>query len=335
MKNSFLFFILFLFVNVSFSQPVLNFENSAPQIGDTFRYFYPSQNSLIALPGNSGADVTWNFSSLEIPTWSQEDPSIFAYVNPSEIASSNNFPNSNLAKRSVGSSSQFWFYNANSDSLSYLGDIFMSSVRFYHDPEIKIKYPFTFQNSFSDSLRSNYTQNGVSYKREGKVTVTADAFGTLILPDTTINDVIRIKVEESMQISSGNTSNNFNSLYYYWYKPGIRDYILYYSFSTSGGFAYLLKTSGIVSSVDQTFNKNNSLHIYPNPATDKVLVETATWQNNSKIRILNFNGQLIKEQSPCELITTMDVSDLPNGMYFIETENNQQRQIKKLIISRE
>ena len=54
--------------------------------------------------------------------------------------------------------------------------------------------------------------------------------------------------------------------------------------------------------------------IYPNPASDFITIEIPT---QSQISILNLNGQEVLEQTTTEPRTVVDISTLPNGLYFV------------------
>jgi len=67
-------------------------------------------------------------------------------------------------------------------------------------------------------------------------------------------------------------------------------------------------------------NDNNfsTQSIYPNPTTGILSVNT---NENSTISIFNINGQLIRSVKTQNSTTTLDLSDLDNGIYFIQVEN--------------
>ena len=65
---------------------------------------------------------------------------------------------------------------------------------------------------------------------------------------------------------------------------------------------------------------SESLTVYPNPATNFIQIESA-----EAIGIYDLSGRLLMEGSG-----NMDVSSLPNGMYFIKAGSES----KKLIINR-
>lgn len=87
------------------------------------------------------------------------------------------------------------------------------------------------------------------------------------------------------------------------------------------------------------FLKNNALStnetelekfvtIFPNPSTSVLNIHT-TFQN-FHVQIFNINGQLILSRENCY---TIDISDLPNGMYYFKLQDKKSNQIitKKFI----
>ncbi len=65
-----------------------------------------------------------------------------------------------------------------------------------------------------------------------------------------------------------------------------------------------------------------SIAIYPNPATDIVNIVS---QNDSELAIYNATGKEVKRIRTNEGSTSIDISDLPNGMYFIVVNGNAQK----------
>ncbi|MDR2083533.1 MAG: C25 family cysteine peptidase [Bacteroidales bacterium] len=76
-------------------------------------------------------------------------------------------------------------------------------------------------------------------------------------------------------------------------------------------------------------NHDNNIYVYPNPASDKVIVEG---ENISVIKIYNSIGQLITVERNAGLI---DVSRFKNGIYIFNIETNSAKQVlRKVIINR-
>ena len=74
--------------------------------------------------------------------------------------------------------------------------------------------------------------------------------------------------------------------------------------------------------------KNESL-LFPNPAKDKLTLNAPL---NSKVNIFDVVGNLIFSEKTREHVFTSDVSLLPNGLYFIEIQNDSFKHCQKLII---
>ena len=66
-------------------------------------------------------------------------------------------------------------------------------------------------------------------------------------------------------------------------------------------------------------NTADNFSIYPNPATDIVNIVS---QNDSELAIFNATGKEVKCIRTNEGSTSIDISDLPNGMYFIVINGN-------------
>lgn len=85
------------------------------------------------------------------------------------------------------------------------------------------------------------------------------------------------------------------------------------------------------------FEKNEKLTIYPNPSSLKITVDIANilfTNEKSYIIIKNTLGQVVLKTSFNSRQTEIDVSNLPNGVYFIELNTLNGILSKKVIISK-
>lgn len=104
-------------------------------------------------------------------------------------------------------------------------------------------------------------------------------------------------------------------------------------------YIYLLKTdtSGNITSTENYLSENKlSLNIYPNPVHSILSINSKDSKVNQysyKLRnvfgqiILNKNEKFIREF----LLETIDLSFLPNGLYFLETMVDGHRNIDKIV----
>jgi hypothetical protein len=312
-----------------FSQPTLDY-NLVPEVGDTFTYYSLSSGQSL-LPGNSGSDVVWDFSSLDLSNTSQFTVN---YSDPDDTPYGNSFPNSNLSK--VYSLAQIEYYNKNSDSISYLGEYSTPTTRFYHDGLINLKFPSTFGDTFIDDFASNFTQNGNSVSRTGTVDVTFDGYGTLILPDITISNTIRIRtVKETIDVSSGGTTIYTDTLYH-WYSPNLSDYVLYYYVSVYQGstasFAHLMHSDDIASIGSENKDNAGDVNLYPNPAKNLLNIALPTPNTNYSIKIFTSEGQLVKSVDIKAELSSIDISDFSKGFYLMKIIGPENVLTKKFMV---
>lgn len=83
-----------------------------------------------------------------------------------------------------------------------------------------------------------------------------------------------------------------------------------------------------VTGINDLIEPNESVNVYPNPATDNLTIEAS---QNSAIEILNIEGQLIKSIAAVAGNTKIDVSSLNAGMYFMEIKTGKGVAVKKFI----
>jgi len=79
----------------------------------------------------------------------------------------------------------------------------------------------------------------------------------------------------------------------------------------------------IVNSIYTSINgvESNNLSVFPNPTTDKITISSVS--NFTKIEVLDINGRVVISENTLNAnITSVDVSQLLNGTYFVNTYNN-------------
>jgi hypothetical protein len=73
---------------------------------------------------------------------------------------------------------------------------------------------------------------------------------------------------------------------------------------------------GVIQTVGVNDVQNHRLAIYPNPATDHVVIEGAA--PGSILHVFNLAGQLFRTETIGESMTVINIGDLPAGQYFIK-----------------
>ncbi len=101
----------------------------------------------------------------------------------------------------------------------------------------------------------------------------------------------------------------------------------------SGNEFLLAKLGGsFVSGIHENKNKNAKFSIYPNPAANKITVNSQF--EKSTLRILDLNGKEINKYQLNERENEIDTAQLPAGVYFVELQINGNRSYQKMIIEK-
>lgn len=101
--------------------------------------------------------------------------------------------------------------------------------------------------------------------------------------------------------------------------------------------SYLNKSSKTIISVDvipsvityiNILEATGQILAYPNPTNEILIIEVP---QKAEIEILNFNGQIIKTISFFNYKTTIDLTDLSNGVYIVRVMTDKEILTKKII----
>jgi len=150
-------------------------------------------------PGPAGAGQVWNFSTLVCPS---------NFTSNWEAPLATTLVHHPTATVSYHAQSYFGNYEANASAFKYLGfseGISLTSA-VYDDPADEIRYPFQFGDSYTDTFGGmSYFPDGsgaqASAPVSGTLFVHADAYGNLVLPWGTVENVIRLhKVRTSQAL---------------------------------------------------------------------------------------------------------------------------------------
>jgi hypothetical protein len=91
---------------------------------------------------------------------------------------------------------------------------------------------------------------------------------------------------------------------------------------------YLLGYVNPVSSVDDNFLSQNEIKIFPNPSRSTISFSSGIIKEPFDVRIYNINGSLVKQESNQTII---DISQFPNGLYFLRIQNDKGITVQKFI----
>ena len=151
-------------------------------------------------------------------------------------------------------------------------------------------------------------------------------------------------------IQNGDTLSSFGAIAYQWYMndtiiPGATDYIyvgrcfIPYSVQIidSNGCAARSNNIYLICEGINEVNDNNRLSIYPNPFSDFISGSQVLVTNPgiNEIGIFDVLGRLTIEKefnNTSAGLQTMDVSSLPQGLYFVKVTMNTGHQYSQKII---
>ena len=80
---------------------------------------------------------------------------------------------------------------------------------------------------------------------------------------------------------------------------------------------------------------NKTVDVYPNPASQFIVVYNYSMENTRTASLYNMNGTLMQQQRLQQSASRMDVSNLPAGLYILKITDAKKTNIRteKIIIS--
>jgi hypothetical protein len=193
MKNVFKLFVLALFLITAqaYGQTTLT-SGRVPVPGDFFDTYQAVNTGYT--PGSSGANVTWTYTGLIY-----EDTVRINYVSPSSTPSGSSFPNATVAETPGGST--YIYYRGTSTNFEIVGTYLNNTATPYSNPANVLNFPFSYNASINDNFAANYTALGFTALRTGTIVTTADAWGTINLPNGSHTNVLRVRITQNVRDS--------------------------------------------------------------------------------------------------------------------------------------
>jgi len=332
-------FLFILSIGMMFTtthaQPTLTGANTNPTSGEVFGI----RSVDYEFQGSPGDNETWDFSSLTIGNINN-----YVFALPSATPHNATFGGSaNLCNIYLGAN--YDYYSATSSAYSRVGFATQSGVvALYSNAQDQLRFPFTYTDTYTDNFSVTFTNQGTTFNRAGTITVTADGYGTLILPDGTLNDVLRVHVVEEYtdNYTLGGVPNtiSYYSDIYLWYKPGTHFPVLAFTdlesdiSSNQYGVYHYPGTVGI----DEKQNTNITIAAMPNPASQRTHINLTLQQAEAvQISLMNALGQTVTEienttLQPGTYNLPVDLHTLANGIYYIHVTGTNGTRNQKLMV---
>ena len=304
MKKLFLLPILLISSTLVRSQPVItNAEDF--DIGTVLTFQKCNTTGVSA--GNSGANQTWDFSMLP----SLPDITTEWMLDPSTTTNGNLFPTANLVVKV--SNGQFTYVNKTINENNIIGFVDTTSTfpaTQYPNPMLIAKRPLEYGIVVADT----FTLSGSTAL--GIVTLDPDAYGTLILPNGTYNNVLRVKIS---QVHPWFTYN-----VHVWFNGTAKSALL--KIDDQPNVEYLLSetTVGVAE-----IKKQEVFTFHPNPTRNQLLFDS---ENRGELIIKNNKGQIVSKTLIKDKRTNISTLNFIPGVYHLIFTTENSISTSKLII---
>lgn len=304
------------------AQPTLEFPAATPEAGSSFMTSYAAHTS----PGNAGADQTWDFSGLIA-----ESSSITYVVPPDWTSQGSLFQDATAA---VINEDGTEFFRATPLVLELHGLSYAGQTIPLSDPGDHLPFPCTFETEWQDVLGGNAMYQNVPVVISGSVTGNADGYGTLVLPEGPVENVLR--VHRSINLILESAAGNADLVYetFAFYHPDLGVPVLEIS-SITGVFleddvdiqALRWVDVNTVGIPDRP-TKEVGISLYPNPAGREARLDLALMGGHTvSITMFDAQGRQVREWTVNTGASdihssTIGVQDLPAGMYTLRAVND-------------
>lgn len=293
--------------------------------------------------GPGGANVTWNYASSGFSATQWTYTAQTAASTPQAAS----YPAATMAlfaDMTSGFSGHFYFdFNSGfTEHGEWITDGVSGYPDTYSDPITYFTTPLTTTSSGSDTYASVTGIGGMGELfASGTHTWTVDGYGTLVLPNATYTDVLRVHGVQNevntIVISGIEIDLEVLREEWWWVKAGIPFPLLVFSEETEDGETNAAAQAAVISfngatSVDEAAEL--PLRIYPNPANDVVTLELEA-NGTVHYRVLDVLGREAMQGSVAAGGTmrhSIDVAMLGTGLYQLEVRTLLGVAVTRLIL---
>ncbi|OFY89900.1 MAG: hypothetical protein A3K10_09525 [Bacteroidetes bacterium RIFCSPLOWO2_12_FULL_31_6] len=335
------------------AQPTLTHTNFVPLIGESQLYYIADTNTV--LDNTNGANVIFDYTGMH--TYGQVQTLYF--VDPTTTASTSDFLSATTADTTGGVPVNMKYNQDFTDSLDIIGLVLNINTfgtviaKFDANPEIIMKFPFNYGDSFSDDYGGEFTSAAapIPTNGNGTVTVTADGWGTLKLPmGVNIDSVLRIVQIENLLTDTIFLQPFFpdimpipiNATQINYYKPSLsKNPLVSYTIADVNGdttISVLSQYPMFLVGIKEIKDAVN-VSLFPNPTKGDASLLSFKLENNGlvKVNLVNTLGQHIKSIFEGNLQKgqhqfSIKTSNLAKGLYYVEININGEKTVKKLVV---
>jgi hypothetical protein len=342
--------------------PTLTAVNSSPVVNDQFITLVCDTTGITQ--GPPGASITWPFSSLMPSTTINPNKDTGTVI--AVTATTTGYSSLQTAATLAGSTTAFnasniavitptgspvTYSQSTLTALSQTGVyIDASNMLVYTNPLDVLHFPFTMGSTFTDAYAGGLIYSPITATQTGSTTVTADGYGTLVLPGTpspvTYTGVLRVHSVQTYRDSANlfGTPSVGNYIFdsYTWYQPGYHSALLTISTATGPGVStksvsYAYKQLANHAAVPAVPGLASSVNVFPNPANGYIYISYNNAANEkvttSLTDMLGRQVAVIASQSTQGVTNvTYNTSALAKGIYLVRLQSATETTTRKIEI---
>ena len=353
MKKTVPFFALLIICQLSIAQTIT--ADWVPRTGEAISSFVGAVDNTLT-PGESGQNVVWDYSAVVANDTVPAIP--FTYTDAATTTYASEFPDANLAL--VPDTDSFantfvTYYGLSADEFSIQGNATEFSRTVYTDPQIIMRFPFSFGDSFEDDFTGTTSIIGEFTSEtdfSGSGMVSYDATGKIITPSGTFDNVARIYQsttrKDSNTIAGGITLiSTIQTESYLWLQDRIGTAVANLSISNTTtetivmglppqisegtdiiSFSWL-NADGMTSSREDIHSSDFTVsQVRPNPFDAEITLEIQSpCQCDVDVSLQAINGQTILNREyellPQQNVLRLNTQDIIPGTYLVVLQYDQ------------
>lgn len=336
--------LLFALVSFTFYGNAQLTQANEASIG-TLSSMYLCDSFTVNLDGIVGSGITWDYTSLAAYPNQQRDVEV---VDPATTTYASDFVSATSAIK-VGTNLTSYYSSTASDRSSHgfvfsepsFGDVI---AKFSADQEIVATYPFGIGNSVDDAFSGNIDYMvSLTTAATGMGHAIVDGEGTLNLPNgVSLSNVIRYKLVDTswatitIPINLGDMEFIRRQYEYYDHSVSNLPVFIHSTITVQnvGAPSPISEQSLVLCSYEPNYLGVNEMDaveftVYPNPATNMLTIN-GDLSENAMATILDQSGRIIRS-SAVSNGTTIDISSLENGVYFVRINDNGMTTTKSIV----
>lgn len=262
--------------------------------------------------GNSGANQTWDFSSLVSANAAVEYDGILSSSTPYAAS----FPNAEIAMFNLDAygDSNYNYFTNDSNVYTSWGGAFIQQILNYSNPRDILHYPFTFGDTFSDS----YSYTSPFNSDFGAVEITADGYGILLLPQGAFDNCLRVREVRRDTVEGEFSLNIHNDSSYRFYSAAFPEPLCEVKHHHSSNLYSYIEIYWQDVQAEGTGNEDDQkLLAFPNPCSELLNILLPSGNNSSLLQITDVVGKHCEIPSQInDNFLRINTASLSDGVYF-------------------